>query len=58
MELGDLLRELISRDGSDLHLIVGQPPTYRVDGALVRTDAPPLDETVIEALLRERTPRV
>jgi twitching motility protein PilT len=28
------LRELVARDGSDLHLKVGSPPLYRVQGAL------------------------
>jgi twitching motility protein PilT len=30
----DLLEELVSKDGSDLHLTVGQPPKLRIDGVL------------------------
>jgi twitching motility protein PilT len=30
----ELLEELVRRDGSDLHLTVGQPPKLRVDGEL------------------------
>jgi twitching motility protein PilT len=37
-----LLRELIERDGSDLHLKVGQPPVIRIHGVLKRLDYPPL----------------
>lgn len=34
---------------SDLHLKVGEPPTYRIDGNLQRADCPPLDRTAMEA---------
>jgi twitching motility protein PilT len=30
----DLLEELVSKEGSDLHLTVGQPPKLRIDGIL------------------------
>ena len=30
----DLLEELVNKEGSDLHLTVGQPPKVRVDGVL------------------------
>ena len=30
----DLLEELVAKDGSDLHLTVGQPPKLRIDGVL------------------------
>jgi twitching motility protein PilT len=30
----DLLEELVTKEGSDLHLTVGQPPKLRVDGVL------------------------
>ncbi|MGC8862194.1 MAG: type IV pilus twitching motility protein PilT [Armatimonadota bacterium] len=38
--LDDLLRDLCSREGSDLHLRVGEPPVFRVHGKLIRTDYP------------------
>ena len=37
---------------SDLHLKVGCPPTYRVDGRLQKTKGPPLDNETVESLLR------
>ena len=30
------LRELVAKEGSDLHLKVGAPPLYRVHGELAR----------------------
>jgi twitching motility protein PilT len=46
-----LLRELVGRGGSDLHLRCGDAPLVRKDGSLVRLDAPPLDDARIEAML-------
>jgi len=37
---------------SDLHLKVGEPPTYRVDGILQRMKGPNMDGPVVEALSR------
>jgi len=38
--LDDLLRDLCSREGSDLHLRYGEPPVFRVHGKLMRTNYP------------------
>ena len=51
MELTTLLAELIERKGSDLHLLAGEPPAFRIDGALTRQDGPALDAAEMEALL-------
>ena len=40
MHIDELLRELVAREGSDLHLRVGEPPVFRVHGKLTRTDFP------------------
>lgn len=40
MTLDDLLRDLCSREGSDLHLRYGEPPVFRVHGKLMRTNYP------------------
>jgi len=37
-DLDALLDETIARDASDLHLVAGEPPVFRVRGALVRAD--------------------
>jgi twitching motility protein PilT len=54
------LRELVARDGSDLHLKVGSPPLYRVQGALGPDQgAQPLSsqdtEQVLHDLLHDQT---
>ncbi|MHC4884088.1 MAG: type IV pilus twitching motility protein PilT, partial [Planctomycetota bacterium] len=40
--LEELLRLLMDRKGSDLHVTAGSPPRIRVDGDLVSTDHPPM----------------
>ena len=42
VDIEELLRQLVSVDGSDLHLKVGSPPMVRVDGALRRVGESPL----------------
>src|SRR5687768_3315437 len=37
-ELNDMLRLVVEKRGSDLHLKAGQPPMIRVDGSLRPTD--------------------
>lgn len=41
--LHDMLKELIERGGSDLHITTNSPPQIRVDGKLVALDMPPLN---------------
>ncbi|MFA5991437.1 MAG: PilT/PilU family type 4a pilus ATPase [Candidatus Doudnabacteria bacterium] len=38
LELNKLLSVVLERDSSDLHLMVGEPPTIRVDTQLIRLD--------------------
>ncbi len=47
----DLLKELVERGGSDLHVSNALPPVFRVDGALIRGDYEPLTHEGVEALL-------
>ncbi len=42
VDLDTLLKELAEKNGSDLHLKVGEPPIYRIDGRLVRSEYPVL----------------
>ena len=51
MELDMLLTELAERKGSDLHLVAGQPPVFRIDGALVRREGEAVEEEALNALL-------
>jgi len=46
-----LLADVARRGASDLLIIAGSPPIYRVDGRLVRADSPPLDSDEVQALL-------
>ena len=46
-----LLRELVERGGTDLHVKAGQPPIMRLRGDLVRMEAPPLSESESTNLL-------
>jgi len=49
-DLLDYFREHGSLRVSDLHLKIGLPPTYRVDGDLQKMKAPPLDPPTVKAL--------
>uniref|UniRef100_A0A7V1EH71 Type IV pilus twitching motility protein PilT n=1 Tax=candidate division WOR-3 bacterium TaxID=2052148 RepID=A0A7V1EH71_UNCW3 len=51
MDIDVLLEELVLRDGSDLHLRVGEPPVYRVAGELQRSDNPPVTKEDMENLI-------
>ena len=51
-EMVGLLRMLIDRDGSDLHLAVGNPPTGRVHGGLVHFGNAPLTPEDSERLMK------
>jgi len=55
LSLTDLLEHFAQRGSmrvSDLHLKVGQPPVYRVDGRLQRIKGPPLDEAMMDVFVR------
>jgi len=48
------LRELVAKEGSDLHLKVGSSPLYRVHGELtLDSSAPPLERADTEQALRD-----
>ena len=51
MIIEDLLRELVKRNGSDLHISNALPPVMRIDGQLIRYDANPLSSEDVENLL-------
>jgi twitching motility protein PilT len=56
LDLKSLLQAVAERGASDLHLIVGAPPMMRVDGQLIRTDAPPLRPSDTAATAMAITP--
>jgi len=57
MTITQLLEELISRNGTDLHLTVGAPPIIRIDGDLVPTNhevlTPKVTKDLVYSLLND-----
>ena len=49
--IDELLRELVAKEASDLHIKAGQPPIMRIHGDLIRSDHPPLSAEETETLL-------
>ncbi|MDD3117694.1 MAG: PilT/PilU family type 4a pilus ATPase [Victivallales bacterium] len=54
--LDNYLMEMLSRGGSDLHLITDLPPKIRVHGQLEPLNNEPIDRDMMETLLREVCP--
>ena len=54
--LDELLSKLVSIGGSDLHLKVGSPPAYRIDGVLHLAELSPLTKDQTAELLEELLP--
>ena len=50
--LSEIIHNAVRRGASDLHLTVGLPPVYRIDGDLVNADEPPLTEADVTAAVR------
>ena len=55
-QMSDLLALAIHGGASDLHLRVGEPPLYRVDGRLIRSDSPPIESQEAFNLIEAFTP--
>jgi twitching motility protein PilT len=51
-----LLKGMLDKGGSDLHLTVGLPPKIRASGALVALNDTPLDHQTMASLLQEICP--
>jgi twitching motility protein PilT len=51
-----LLRTMLEKGGSDLHLTIGLPPKARVSGALTAIGPDPIDAAKMESLLKEIVP--
>lgn len=49
--LSRLLSDMLENGASDLHISAGNPPLYRIRGALTRTDDPPLAPPDIQRML-------
>ncbi len=53
VDIDAVLRDLVRRGGSDLHVKAGRPPLLRVSGDLLPGDYPALDEGDLSAILRK-----
>jgi len=51
MDIDAVLRELVTRRGSDLHLKVGRPPLMRISSDLLPTEFAPLTEADMQEVL-------
>ena len=52
----ELLTEAVALDASDLHVVVGSPPTFRVQGRLRSLEPLPLSESAVERLVQAICP--
>jgi twitching motility protein PilT len=55
-EIDTLLRQMVDKGGSDLHLMTGQPPKARISGAISKISDKPLTGTQLANLLKEIVP--
>jgi twitching motility protein PilT len=55
-EIDTLLRMMVDKGGSDLHLIVGMPPKARISGSIQPIAEKAVDTATMERLLREIVP--
>jgi len=53
MDFKAVLQAMVARDGSDLHLKVGRPPTFRVNGELEPMDHPALKPEDLKRLAEQ-----
>jgi twitching motility protein PilT len=53
VDIDAVLRDLVARSGSDLHLKSGRPPLLRISGDLLPGDYPSLDEGDVSSILRK-----
>lgn len=55
IEIEHLLKELVKREGSDLHIKEGQPPIFRIHGKLKRSEFSPLTFDGIKSIVSHLT---
>lgn len=52
-QIGNHLDSAIERKASDIHLVVGEPPVYRIDGKLARVKGKPFTKKDVEGMIAE-----
>ncbi len=50
-QLGDLLKTMVAQHASDLHLTVGSPPVFRVNGSMVVSRLEPVGASTIQDMV-------
>jgi twitching motility protein PilT len=55
-QIDSLLRTMVEKGGSDLHIMVGQPPKARISGSIIPIGDQLLNAAAIEELLKELVP--
>ncbi len=53
ISMTELLTQLVGREGSDLHIKVGEPPVFRIHGKLTRTEFPVLTDDSAKTVIGE-----
>lgn len=48
-----VLQQMVQTNASDLHLKVGRPPTFRINGQMTSTDLPPLKQEDLRSLAEQ-----
>jgi len=56
LDINDLLKMVVDRNASDLHLRVGRPPTIRIDGRLENLGTEPLTAEETQSLMESIAP--
>jgi twitching motility protein PilT len=51
VHIDELLRLVVEKRGSDLHLAAGVPPVIRVDGALLATNYEPMSDFEVQRMI-------
>ena len=55
MHINDFLKEMVSKNASDVHLKAGHPPTFRIDGVYVDSGFPVLNANDVRELINQMT---
>ncbi|MGD2173829.1 MAG: PilT/PilU family type 4a pilus ATPase [Candidatus Brocadiaceae bacterium] len=52
-DLVDIMKLARKYDASDIHIVAGVPPAFRIDGEIILADAPPLSREETAGMVRE-----
>ncbi|MFH1823707.1 MAG: type IV pilus twitching motility protein PilT [Candidatus Firestonebacteria bacterium] len=55
MYINDILKKMVERNASDVHLKAGSPPTFRINGVYEDSDFPTLSSTQVRELINQMT---